>query len=132
MNRTVQAAAICQSRGIAECILLAKPEAVAEVAKARGIQLPSDLQIIDPDHIRDQYIEPMVELRKGKLDALQAKTQLQDTVVLGTMMLALDQVDGLVSGAVHTTANTVRPAFQLIKTAPKLFVGIFDLLYVVA
>ncbi len=116
--RTVQAAAICQSRGIAECILLAKPEAVAEVAKARGIQLPSDLQIIDPDHIRDQYIEPMVELRKGKLDALQAKTQLQDTVVLGTMMLALDQVDGLVSGAVHTTANTVRPAFQLIKTAP--------------
>jgi phosphate acetyltransferase len=60
----------------------------------------------------------MVELRKGKLDALQAKAQLQDTVVLGTMMLALDQVDGLVSGAIHTTANTVRPAFQLIKTAP--------------
>lgn len=116
--RTVQAAAICQSRGIAHCILLAKPESVAEVAKARGIQLPSDLEIIDPDSIRDQYIEPMVELRKGKLDALQAKAQLQDTVVLGTMMLALDQVDGLVSGAIHTTANTVRPAFQLIKTAP--------------
>ncbi|MFI8143212.1 phosphate acyltransferase, partial [Acinetobacter baumannii] len=59
-----------------------------------------------------------VELRKGKLNDLQAKEQLQDTVVLGTMMLALDHVDGLVSGAVHTTANTVRPAFQLIKTAP--------------
>ncbi|EPG41687.1 phosphate acetyltransferase [Acinetobacter colistiniresistens] len=116
--RTVQAAVICQTRGIAQCILLAKPESVAEVAKARGIQLPDDLQIIDPDTIRDQYIEPMVELRKGKLDALQAKAQLQDTVVLGTMMLALDQVDGLVSGAIHTTANTVRPAFQLIKTAP--------------
>jgi phosphate acetyltransferase len=55
----------------------------------------------------------MVELRKGKLNELQAKEQLQDTVVLGTMMLALDQVDGLVSGAIHTTANTVRPAFQL-------------------
>ena len=116
--RTVQAAVICQTRGIAQCILLAKPESVAEVAKARGIQLPADLQIIDPDTIRDQYIEPMVELRRGKLDALQAKAQLQDTVVLGTMMLALDQVDGLVSGAIHTTANTVRPAFQLIKTAP--------------
>lgn len=50
---------------------------------------------------------------------MQAREQLQDTVVLGTMMLALDQVDGLVSGAVHTTANTVRPAFQLIKTAPE-------------
>ncbi|APV37355.1 phosphate acetyltransferase [Acinetobacter soli] len=116
--RTVQAAAICQSRGIAHCILLAKPETVVEVAKARGIELPDDLEIIDPDLIRNQYIAPMVELRKGKLSDLQAKEQLQDTVVLGTMMLALDQVDGLVSGAIHTTANTVRPAFQLIKTAP--------------
>lgn len=116
--RTIQAAAICQSRGIAHCILLAKPEVVVEVAKARNIELPHDLEIIDPDLICDNYVEKMVELRKGKLNELQAKDQLQDTVVLGTMMLALDQVDGLVSGAVHTTANTVRPAFQLIKTAP--------------
>lgn len=116
--RTIEAAAICQSRGIAHCILLAKPEAVVEVAKARNIVLPDSLEIIDPDTIRDQYVEKMVELRKGKLNDIQARDQLQDTVVLGTMMLALDQVDGLVSGAVHTTANTVRPAFQLIKTAP--------------
>jgi phosphate acetyltransferase len=47
-----------------------------------------------------------------------AEQQLEDTVVLGTMMLALNEVDGLVSGAIHTTANTVRPALQLIKTAP--------------
>lgn len=116
--RTIQAAAICQSRGIAQCILLAKPEAVFEVAKARNIELPQDLEIIDPDLIRSEYVGKMVELRKGKLNESQADEQLQDTVVLGTMMLALDQVDGLVSGAVHTTANTVRPAFQLIKTAP--------------
>ena len=116
--RTIQAAAICQARGIADCILLAKPDAVHDVAKARGIELPAELAIVDPDSIRDQYVAPMVELRKGKLNELQAKEQLQDTVVLGTMMLALDEVDGLVSGAVHTTANTVRPAFQLIKTAP--------------
>ncbi|HHX4865668.1 TPA: phosphate acetyltransferase [Acinetobacter nosocomialis] len=116
--RTIEAAAICQARGIAHCILLAKPDAVQDVAKARGIELPADLEIIDPDSIRNQYVAPMVELRKGKLNELQAKDQLQDTVVLGTMMLALDHVDGLVSGAVHTTANTVRPAFQLIKTAP--------------
>ena len=116
--RTIEAASICQSRGIAHCILLAKPEAVIEVAKARNITLPDSLEIIDPDSIREQYVEKMVELRKGKLSDIQAREQLQDTVVLGTMMLALDQVDGLVSGAVHTTANTVRPAFQLIKTAP--------------
>ncbi len=78
--------------------MLAKPETVHDVAKARGIELPAGLEIIDPDQIRDQYIAPMVELRKGKLNDLQAKEQLQDTVVLGTMMLALDHVDGLVSG----------------------------------
>ena len=65
------------------------------------------------------YIGPMVERRKSKgLTPLQAEKGLEDTVVLGTMMLAEGDVDGLVSGAVHTTANTVRPALQLIKTAP--------------
>lgn len=117
--RTVQAAVICQNRGIAQCVLLAKPEEVQEVAKAHNLELPADLEIIDPEQLRPQYITPMVERRKGKLNELQADEQLQDTVVLGTMMLALDEVDGLVSGAIHTTANTVRPAFQLIKTAPE-------------
>lgn len=117
--RTVQAAAICQRRGIAQCILLAKPESVAAVAKAQHITLPEGLQIIDPDSVRERYVEPMVELRKGRgLNAPMALQQLEDNVVLGTMMLALDEVDGLVSGAIHTTANTIRPAFQLIKTAP--------------
>nr|WP_017675361.1 phosphate acetyltransferase [Pseudomonas chengduensis] len=117
--RTIQAAAICQARGIARCVLLAKPEDVQAVARAQGIELPEGLEILDPDLIRGRYVEPMVELRKGKgLNAPMAEAQLEDTVVLGTMMLALDEVDGLVSGAIHTTANTIRPALQLIKTAP--------------
>ncbi|MEK5773235.1 phosphate acyltransferase, partial [Acinetobacter variabilis] len=57
--RTIEAAAICQARGIAHCILLAKPEAVLEVAKARGIELPEGLEIVDPDLIRDDYVEKM-------------------------------------------------------------------------
>ncbi|WP_263144047.1 phosphate acetyltransferase [Pseudomonas sp. RIT-PI-AD] len=117
--RTVQAAAICQARGIARCVLLAKPEDVMAVAQAQGIELPPGLEILDPDLIRGRYIEPMVALRKGKgLNAPMAEQQLEDSVVLGTMMLALDEVDGLVSGAIHTTASTIRPALQLIKTAP--------------
>lgn len=117
--RTVQAAAICQARGIARCVLLAKPEEVRAVAQAQGIELPPGLEILDPDLIRERYVDPMVELRKGKgLNAPMALAQLEDSVVLGTMMLALDEVDGLVSGAVHTTASTIRPALQLIKTAP--------------
>jgi phosphate acetyltransferase len=117
--RTVQAAIICHGRGIATCVLLAKPDKVRAVAKAQGIDLPIDLEILDPDLIRGRYIGPMMELRRGKnLPAPMAEQQLEDNVVLGTMMLALDEVDGLVSGAVHTTANTIRPALQLIKTAP--------------
>ncbi|WP_227429260.1 phosphate acetyltransferase [Psychrobacter sp. I-STPA6b] len=117
--RTVEAAAICQSRGIAQCVLLAKKEDVQEVAKNRGIDLPDDIEIIDPESInQEKYIAAMIERRKGKLTEPVATEQLKDTVVLGTIMLYLGEVDGLVSGAVHTTANTVRPAFQFIKTAP--------------
>ena len=47
-----------------------------------------------------------------------AASELADTIMVGTMMMALDEADGLVSGAVHTTAHTIRPALQLIKTVP--------------
>ncbi len=117
--RTIRAAAICQERGIARCVLLAKPAEVEQVAREQGIKLPASLEILDPDLIANRYVEPMCEMRKAKgLTPEDAREQLKDTVVLGTMMLALDEVDGLVSGAVHTTANTIRPALQLIKTAP--------------
>ncbi|WP_374513101.1 phosphate acetyltransferase [Niveibacterium sp.] len=117
--RTVRAAVICTEKGIARCVLLGKRAAIQAVADAQGIVLPPELEILEPDAIAERYVAPMVELRKSKgLTPGQARAGLEDTVVLGTMMLAVDEVDGLVSGAVHTTANTVRPALQLIKTAP--------------
>jgi phosphate acetyltransferase len=118
--RTVRAAAICAEKDIAHCVLLGKREAIEAVAAAQGVKLPAkNLEIVDPDSVRDKYVAPMVELRKSKgLTPEMAAAQLEDTVVIGTMMLAVGDVDGLVSGAVHTTANTVRPALQLIKTAP--------------
>ena len=129
--RTIQAAVICQQRGIAQCILLGDPQRIAQIASSLGVNLPQGLQILDPNVVRGQYVEPMVELRKHKnLSAPMAEAQLEDTVVMGTMMLALDEVDGLVSGAIHTTANTIRPALQLIKTAPnaKLVSSVFFML----
>ncbi|MFC4639973.1 phosphate acetyltransferase [Deinococcus hohokamensis] len=117
--RTVRAAIRCVEKGIARPVLLARPEQVKQVAEGQGLHLPEGLEILDPDSVRARYVAPMVELRRNKgLTAPQAEAQLEDTVVLGTMMLSLGEVDGLVSGAVHTTANTVRPAMQLIKTAP--------------
>ncbi len=129
--RTVKAAIRCTEKSIARCVLLAKPDKVRLVAESQGLELPTGLEIIDPDSIRSNYVAPMVELRKSKgLTAPQAEAQLEDSVVLGTMMLALGEVDGLVSGAVHTTANTVRPALQLIKTAAgaKIVSSIFFML----
>lgn len=118
--RTVEAACICQSRGIANCVLLAKRADVEQVIKNRDLTMPDGLEIIDPDDVdMPKYIKAVVERRRGKTSEPVAAEQLLDTVFLGTIMLQLGEVDGLVSGAVHTTANTVRPAFQLIKTAPQ-------------
>ncbi len=126
--RTVMAAHQCQQRHIASCVLLGNPDEIYHVATSQGIQLDKSIRIINPDDVRHQYIEAMVSLRQHKgLTENVAEDQLQDKVVLGTMMLALDEVDGLVSGTLHTTANTVRPAFQLIGTRPeaKLVSSIF-------
>jgi phosphate acetyltransferase len=98
---------------------LGKRKVIQSVADSLGIELPTGLEILDPIQIAEHYVAPMVELRKNKgLTPGQALVGLEDSVVLGTMMLAVGEVDGLVSGAVHTTASTVRPALQLIKTAP--------------
>ncbi|WMY96045.1 MAG: phosphate acetyltransferase [Arsenophonus sp.] len=118
-QRTVKAAAICAERGIATCILLGEPDEIKKVAETQGIELKSDIEIIIPKTVRKNYIKRLVELRKHKgINEIIAHTQLEDNVVLGTMMLENNEVDGLVSGAIHTTANTIRPALQLIKTSP--------------
>ncbi|HEY5892414.1 MAG TPA: phosphate acetyltransferase [Chthoniobacterales bacterium] len=117
--RTVRAAAICAKRGIARCVLLGNPDEVHRVARGQEIELPPEVEIIDPATIRARYIQPLVGLRKNKgLAPETAADWLDDNVMLGTVMLALGEVDGLVSGAVHSSANTIRPALQIIKTKP--------------
>lgn len=117
--RTVKAAAICAERGIAECVLLGNPDEIQRVAAAQGVELGKGIEIVDPVAVRENYVPRLVELRKSKgMTEVVAREQLEDNVVLGTLMLEQGEVDGLVSGAVHTTANTIRPPLQLIKTAP--------------
>ncbi len=126
--RTIVAANNCANRGIAKCVLLANPDDVYAVAKQQGIELNKSIKIIDPKDIRANYISKLIELREHKgMNEVLAKSQLEDNVMLGTMMLEANEVDGLVSGAVHTTANTIRPPLQIIKTAKgsKLVSSIF-------
>ncbi|MCL1125693.1 phosphate acetyltransferase [Shewanella surugensis] len=117
--RTIKAAAICAERGIARCILLGQKGDILRIASQQGVTLGEGVEIIEPEAVRSQYVEPMLALRRHKgLTEVVAKEQLEDNMVLGTMMLAQNKVDGIVSGAVNTTAHTIRPPLQLIKTAP--------------
>lgn len=126
--RTIEAAIICHQRNIARCVLMGDAGRMHRLSARRGMTIPPGIEIIDPTQVDPRYIDAMVKLRQDKeLSPGLAEEQLHDPVVLGTMMLQLGEVDGLVSGAVHTTANTIRPALQLIKTAPgvKLVSSIF-------
>ncbi|WP_153447389.1 phosphate acetyltransferase [Vibrio algicola] len=117
--RTVKAAAICAERGIATCVLLGNPDEIRRVAQQQGVELGAGVEIIDSANVRENYVARLVELRGAKgMTEVVAREKLEDSVFLGTMMLEAGEVDGLVSGAVHTTANTIVPPFQIIKTAP--------------
>lgn len=130
--RTVKAASICAKRGIAHCVLLGKPDKIQRVAKVQGVTLGDGIEITDPEIARKKYVAHLLKLRKSKgMTEVTAREQLEDNVVLGTLMLEQGDVDGLVSGAMHTTANTIRPSLQLIKTAPgsSLVSSVFFMLF---
>ena len=117
--RTVAAAAIVAARGVARCVLLGDPAEIREVAARQGVTLPDSVEVIDPGAVAQRYVAPLVQRRAAKgMTPERAATELQDSIVIGTMMLALDEADGLVSGATHSTAHTIRPALQIIKTVP--------------
>jgi phosphate acetyltransferase len=117
--RTLRAAVTCAERGIASSVLLGHPDEVAAAARGLGLQLPAGVAVVDPATIAERYVAPLVELRrhKGWTEEM-AREHLADPIMVGTMMLRQGEVDGLVSGAVHTTAATVRPALQVLGTKP--------------
>ena len=126
--RTLQAASICQNRGIAQCVLLGKDKRIRRIAEQSGITLAPGLEIVNPADIREQFVARMVELRQHKgLTPAIALSQLEDEVQVGTMMLERGDVHGLVAGAEHTTAQVVRPALQFIGCSPgaKLVSSVF-------
>ena len=131
--RTITAAIECHKRGIARCVLMGNPEAIRHQAEAIGLVLPEAIEIIDPDLVRHGYVPELVEMRKHKnlTEKIAAET-LEDNVYLGTIMLAKDEADGLVAGAIHSTANTIRPALQLIKTGARGAGGVVGVLHVPA
>lgn len=117
--RTLQAAVACQERGIARCVLLARRDDVEVAATGLGLDLPESLEVVDPSEVPERLVDVLVEARRHKgMTADQARELLTDPITLGTVMLKAGDVDGLVAGAEHTTAATVRPALQVLGTAP--------------
>lgn len=116
--RTLQAAVTCHRLGIARCVLLGAPAEVSARAAGLGLELPAGLEILDPAPVRERHVRALVEVRRHKgMTPQLARDQLADPITLGTVMLRLGEVDGMVAGALHTTADTLRPALQVIGTA---------------
>lgn len=118
--RTVKAAAVMAKDRIAQPILLGDADAIRALAGREGVSL-TGVEVLDPakDARRAKYAALYHELRKHKgVDEAEADRLMKDPLFFGTMMLHVDEVDGFLSGAAHATADTIRPALQVIKPAP--------------
>ena len=118
--RVLEAAERIKKEGFANVILIGNREDTTKLANSNGINI-SGIQIDNPvkSNKYEEYANAFYELRKAKGITLeQAKEILKDNMYFGTMMVKQGDADGLVSGACHSTANTLRPALQILKTAP--------------
>lgn len=100
-------------------IVLGNPSDIEALAKEEGVDT-NQLTIIDPidNPYTDELAQAFVQRRKGKVNDAEARELLKQVNYFGTMLVYTNRADGLVSGAAHSTADTVRPALQIIKTKP--------------
>ena len=118
--RTVRAAAIVRAEGLAEPVLIGSAEAVRRVAAEVGADIDG-IEIIDPatSAKAGTYAAALYALRKAKgVSEEDAAKLVTDPMYFGIMMVKTGDADGLVSGAVHTTGDMLRPALQIIRTRP--------------
>ncbi|MBL0848053.1 MULTISPECIES: phosphate acetyltransferase [Mammaliicoccus] len=117
--RVLTAAVKLQATDLVAPIVLGNEEAIKETAAGANLSIDG-LTIINPEksELKADLVEKFVERRKGKATVEQAEELLNNVNYFGTMLVYTNQADGLVSGAAHSTADTVRPALQIIKTKP--------------
>lgn len=116
--RTIKAAAIVKAEGYAKNILLGNPEKISKMAADAGVDIEG-VEIIDPSEGNEEFAELFAELRKKKgVTIEQARETVKDPLYYGVMMVKTGKVDGMVAGAVNSSANVIRPSLQILKTAP--------------
>jgi phosphate acetyltransferase len=124
-ERILRATETLLRRGVADLTLLGDPTEIARRAREIGVEI-GDARLVDPalSECRDDFAARYAELRKHRAVTLDlAYDVVRDVNYFGTMMVAAGLADGMVSGANHTTAATIRPAFEIIKTVPGVTVA---------
>ena len=119
-DRILEAASVVLQRSVAELILLGDSAKISQRATELGLNL-SGATIVNPNdtELVETFAAEYARLRAHKNVTLeQAREKLKDLSYFGTMMVHLDMADGMVSGAINTTANTIRPSLEFIKTVP--------------
>lgn len=121
-DRILMAADLLVKQDIVKITILGIKENIVAASKRLNLSMDFDkIQIIDPEKSDrfDVYVDKLVELRKSKnLQKEMARDLMMDVSYFGTMMVFVGDADGMVSGAVHTTQHTIRPALQFVKTKP--------------
>lgn len=119
--RVLEAATKLAQSGMIKPLLLGNRDEVAQVANQHQLDL-TGVKILDPAEYpladRQEMEQRLSERRKGKNTPEEVASMLKDVSYFGTMLVYMGKVDGMVSGAVHSTGDTVRPALQIIKTKP--------------
>ncbi|HZK56369.1 MAG TPA: phosphate acetyltransferase [Desulfosporosinus sp.] len=117
--RILEAVSRLHKDGILVPVVIGNPAEVEAAAKKSGWSIDG-IEIIDPLNFADidAMVAKMVELRKGKMDDVACRAALAKSNYFGTMLVKMDKADGLLGGATYSTADTVRPALQIIKTKP--------------
>ena len=117
--RILEASARLLSGTFLTPILIGKEEEIRSAAEEIGYNIRG-AEIYDPEHYgkMDAMVEKMVELRKGKMTPDECREVLKRGNYFGTMLVAMGEADALLGGATYSTADTVRPALQLVKTKP--------------
>ncbi len=134
--RTIRALAKLQEMQVCRVALLGETDKIQQAAKDAGVALGDLVQIIDPGQSldMDRYVDTVVELRKGKRGGMTpevARQWLHDsTIHFGTVMVQQGDADGLVSGAIHSTGDTIRPALQILQV--KADVGVASSVFFMA
>ena len=117
--RILEASARLLSGNFLKPVLVGNPDEIADAAEDIGFNIRG-AEIIDPENYdgMDEMVDKMVELRKGKMTADECRAALKKSNYFGTMLVKMGKADCLLGGATYSTADTVRPALQLIKTKP--------------